>query len=117
MTTSRPELLERVRFWTDQGYRVISQTSDSAQLVRPRRFNPIEFIAMPIYLVEYLRQQDRTVYITVDAAGHVTESGSALDRTAYRRAQDRYSGPVRLAIVVGGFALFVAIVLVIQALT
>lgn len=94
-------LRDRIGFWTAQGYRVVSETATSAQLVRPRRFSPAEFVAMPIYLLEYLGQRDRNVYVAVDEAGNITETGSGLERSRYRRLQDQPAG-VRLVTAITG---------------
>jgi hypothetical protein len=107
-------LRERIVYWTSRGFRVTSETPTSAQLVRPRRFNPAEFIAMPIYLIEYLGQRDQTVYVSVGADGQVTETGSALDRSRYRRLQDRPAGQ-RLAIVAAPFIAIVVLYLAVAA--
>lgn len=82
-------LRDRVEHWTRQGYRVVSETSSSAQLVKPKRFNPAEFLVMPIYLFEYLGQRELQVYLSLQSDGTVTETGSALERSAYRRGQER----------------------------
>lgn len=71
---------------------------------------------MPVYLFEYLGQRELQVYLSVAEDGSVVEQGNALERSAYRRSQER-SGAQRLVIVVGGFVAFVAVVLVIQAMT
>jgi hypothetical protein len=94
------ELHARIIYWTQLGYRVTSETPTSAQLVKPKHFNPVEFLAMPIYLIEYIGQKEKTVYIAVGATGNVTETGSALNRSTNERLQKR---PLiqRVAIVVG----------------
>lgn len=112
-----PALRDRIAHWIAQGYRVISETPTSAQLVRPRRFNAAEFIAMPLYLLEYLGQRDREVYLSVEPDGTVAETGSGTERSRYRAIQDRQSTTTRFAIVFGGFALLIIVVLIIQALT
>lgn len=109
-------LQDRIRDWTSAGYRVISQTPTSAQLVRPKHFNPAEFIAMPIYLLEYLGQREKQVYIAVDQAGTVTETGSGTEVSRTGRFTQRpwYQ---RLFWVVAMFVLVVVAILVIQAVT
>jgi hypothetical protein len=111
-----PTLRERIAYWISQGYVVQSETPTSAQLIRKRHFNPAEFLAMPIYLLEFLGQRDKTLYLSVEPDGSVNEQTTALDRSAYRRIQDR-SAATRVVLVVGGFVVFIAIVLVLQALT
>lgn len=80
---------DRIRYWLGQGFRLTTQTQASAQLVKPRRFNPAEFVAMPLYLLEYLRQPDQVVYLTTGPDGRVAETTSGMNRSAYRRMQDR----------------------------
>lgn len=109
-------LQDRITGWTSKGYRVISQTPTSAQLVRPKHFNPAEFLAMPLYAIEYLGQREQQVYIAVDDAGVVTETGSGTQVSAYRRAQG-LSGPMRLFWVIAGFAIVIVLILAVQALT
>jgi hypothetical protein len=116
MSAGPPTLRDRITYWQAQGYRVISETPTSAQLVRPRRFNPMEFIAMPLYALEYLGQRDRDVYLSVATDGTVKEEGSAVRRSRYRGWQDRQSTARRFAIVFGGFAVIIILVLVLQAL-
>lgn len=101
-------LRDRIAYWVGQGYRVTVETPTSAQLVRPRKFNPAEFIAMPIYVVEYLGQRDRTVYLSVADDGTIAETGSALEMSRYRRAQDAPAWR-RLLNVIVGFAVIVGI--------
>ena len=99
------EMRARITYWIAQGFRVTSETPTSAQLVRPKHFNPAEFLAMPIYLIEYLGQKDKTVYIAVGSDGVVTETGSALERNTSQRLQARPLAQ-RLAIIVGFLVVF-----------
>jgi hypothetical protein len=105
---------ERIRHWVGEGYRVTSQTPASAQLVRPKRFNAAEFVAMPLYLVEYLGQREQAVYLSVKPDGSIDETGSALEVSRYRRAQQA-SGGRRLATVIVPLVILVVVVLIIQA--
>ena len=60
-----------------QGYRVVSQTESTAQLVRPKRFSIIwALIAMPIFYLPYhlLLKKERQTYLRVEADGHVHKS-------------------------------------------
>ena len=91
---------DRIAYWVGKGYHVTSQTPTSAQLVRPKHFNPVEFIAMPLYALEYFGQKARTVYIATAADGTVSESGSGVEKSAYLRAKDLPLGK-RLLIVAG----------------
>jgi hypothetical protein len=81
-----PALRERINYWNGMGYRVVAETSTSAQLIRPRRFNPLEFVLMPVYAVEYLTQRDRQVYVWVEG-GQVRESGNGTDVSRYVAAK------------------------------
>lgn len=106
---------ERIARRVTEGYRVISQTPTSAQLVRPRHFNPAEFLAMPLYLLEYLGQRDQQVFIAVDAGGAITETGSGTEISRYRQAQG-LSAPMRLFWVIAAFVIVIALILAIQAI-
>jgi hypothetical protein len=77
----RRAILEReIASYVRKGYRVLSQTESSAQLVRPKRFNLLlavlllVLMVLPfvIYLLMYIAARDKTVYITVDVQGRVT---------------------------------------------
>ena len=70
---------------------------------------------MPIYLLEYLGQREQQIYLSVDHAGTVVETGSGVQQSAYRRAQ-AMSGPMRPFWVVAVFAAFIAIVLALMAI-
>ena len=68
--------------YVKQGYRVVSQTPTTAQLVKPKKFNFLIAlfgllwltIGFWIYLLWYLAQREKTVYLTVDAKGRVHPS-------------------------------------------
>jgi hypothetical protein len=79
---------ERIRFWISEGFRITAQTETSAQLVKPRRFNPIEFVLMPIYALEYFGQREQAVYLSTGINGEVIETRQNMDRSLYRRMQD-----------------------------
>lgn len=98
-------LRDRIAQWVTKGYRVVSETPTSAQLVKPKKFNAAEFIAMPIYLIEYFGQKERTVYLSVADDGTVNETGSALEVSRYQRQKN---APMRVklmwtAVVLGAF--------------
>ena len=107
---------DRIAFWVAQGYQVTSQTPTGVQLVRPKRFNPVELIAMPLYLIEYLGQSARTVYIAVADDGTITESGSGVQKSAYLRSKDRSLGS-RLLIVAGLLAAITLVMLLIRSVS
>jgi hypothetical protein len=63
-----------------QGYRVISRTPTTAQLVKPKKLSLLWAIfwaivglgfGLLIYLVWYFIKSDQTVYLTVDAQGRI----------------------------------------------
>jgi hypothetical protein len=110
-------LQDRIHHWTGAGYRVISQTPTRAQLVRPKHFNPAEFFAMPIYLLEYLGRREQQVHIAVDETGVVTETGSGTEISRYRRAQGELNATMRLFWVMAVLVVVVVVILVIQAVT
>jgi len=69
-----------VAFYIRQGYRVSSQTENTAQLVKPKKFDlfcaVILFIILIVpfilYLLYYLSQKDKTIYIVVDDEGKIS---------------------------------------------
>jgi ABC-type Fe3+ transport system permease subunit len=64
------------------GYQVTSQTSRSAELVKPKKFNIIlaiicftlAILPLVIYLLYYAFKWDDRVQLTVDEEGHVTRT-------------------------------------------
>lgn len=62
-----------------QGYRVVSQTDTTAQLVRPKRFSLLWAalwflffgIGLLVYLIYYMAKRDSQIYLGVDAYGKV----------------------------------------------
>jgi hypothetical protein len=75
----RREILQReINKYLRQGYRVISQTDTTAQLVKPKVFsclwfliNMILLIGWIFYLLWYWSKRDTQVYIEVDINGRV----------------------------------------------
>jgi hypothetical protein len=77
---AREAALDReVSKYVRSGYRVVSRTATTAQLVKPKRFNfLIAFIGfmfivagLILYVLYYMAQRDQTIYLTVDEAGKV----------------------------------------------
>lgn len=76
----RNVLEQEIQSYVRKGYRVMSQTDTSAQLIKPKKFNLLIAIILLIcfvlpfiiYLLIYMAARDKTVYITVDAQGRVT---------------------------------------------
>lgn len=76
----RAILDQEITRYVRKGYRVLSQTDTSAQLVRPKRFNLLlavlllVLMVLPfiVYLLMYLAARDTTVYLSVDAQGRIT---------------------------------------------
>ncbi len=77
----RRAILEReIQSYVKKGYRVLSQTDTSAQLLKPKRFSWLLAIILLIlmvlpflvYLLMYIGAKDKTVYITVDAQGKIS---------------------------------------------
>lgn len=81
MTTDmRRNILDKeIQSYVRKGYRVLSQTDTSAQLVKPKKFNLLIAVILLIcmvlpfiiYLLMYMAAKDKTVYITVDPQGRV----------------------------------------------
>lgn len=74
---SRPKddepLQAHIDWYVKQGYRVVSQTETSAQLVKPKVFSLVwailwflvAVVGLIVYLIYYASKRDKTVYLTV----------------------------------------------------
>lgn len=79
METIHPALQKEIQRYVKQGYQVISQTSTSAQLVKPKKFScliaSLSFLLVGIglifYLFWYASQKDQILYLQVDEGGRV----------------------------------------------
>lgn len=79
-SVDRRAVLEReVVSYVKRGYRVVSQTDSTAQLVRPKKFSFAIFLILLltgigpiIYIAWYFAKRDRAVFITVDERGRVS---------------------------------------------
>ncbi|MEQ1760403.1 MAG: zinc ribbon domain-containing protein [Vicinamibacterales bacterium] len=77
-------LNSRIAEYVSKGYHVTSQTSDTAQLLRPKRFSFVLLIvglALGIfpgvfYVFWYFAKRDTLVFLNTDSYGHVTEAGN-----------------------------------------
>ncbi len=76
----RRTILQReINNYVRRGYRVVSQTDTTAQLVKPKRFSLLWalfwflmlFVGLLIYLLYYISKKDNTVYLEVDEYGHI----------------------------------------------
>ncbi len=68
-------LQDHINWYVQLGYRVVSQTEVSAQLVKPKQFSFIwALLLVLIYFFYYMSKKDETVYLTVGADGRVTSS-------------------------------------------
>lgn len=73
MEQVHPLLAKEIQRYIKQGYRVVSQTETTAQLVRPRRFSCLAAtlwtllfgIGLIFYLFWYLGKKDDTIYLQV----------------------------------------------------
>lgn len=76
---THPALQREIQHYVKRGYRVVSQTPTSAQLVRPKRFSCLVatlgalllLIGLLIYLFYYMSKKDDIIYLAVDERGHV----------------------------------------------
>lgn len=74
-------LEEHIDWYAKQGYRVVSQTEHSAQLVKPKQFSFIWAllwflclgVGLIVYLLYYASKKDKMVYLT-ESAGFVAAS-------------------------------------------
>lgn len=78
-------LQQRIAWYISQGFRVISQTTTTAQLVKPKTLSclwvilfGITIIGLIVYVVVYLMSKDKQVYIEIDPAGQVIERGDII---------------------------------------
>jgi hypothetical protein len=71
--------------WNTDGYRVVSQTDFTAQLVKPKQFSILWFVlwlllavgpALLYVLYYFAVKKDRAIFIEIDEAGWVRETKS-----------------------------------------
>jgi hypothetical protein len=76
----RREILQQeINKYLKRGYRVISQTDTTAQLIKPKRFSFLWAVAwffvfgfgLLIYVFWYLSRKDETIYLEVSSNGQV----------------------------------------------
>ena len=72
----RRDILDRaVAKYVKQGYRVISRTDTTAQLVKPKRFGCtwllLSLLSLGIALVFYLYTKDKAIYLEVTPTGRI----------------------------------------------
>lgn len=69
----RSEILQKeIRKYVKQGYRVVSQTSTTVQLMRDKSFSKgCGCLALPLYLIFWLGRRNPSVYIEVDEHGKI----------------------------------------------
>jgi hypothetical protein len=78
--TRRAALQGQIAHYMKSGYRVMSQTDTTAQLVRPKKFSLLIFVILLIcavfpaivYIAYYVSKKDKTVYVAVDEWGNVS---------------------------------------------
>lgn len=82
-TDERSALLDReIQKYVRSGYRVLSRSDTTAQLVKPKKFSLlIAIIALllavlpfVLYLLWYMASKDKTIYLSIDATGRITKS-------------------------------------------
>jgi hypothetical protein len=71
---------------------------------------------MPVYVIEYLGMRYKQIYVTVDAAGQISATGSTVELSLNERAQ-RQPLPVRLGIIVVVVAAIFAVLYVVRLVT
>ena len=95
---SPPEiLLEEIERYSQRGYRVASQTSHTAQLIQPKQFNILLAIfgllfwgvGLLIYIVFFLAQKEKTVFLKVDDAGNINNPLPKSNSRANAEADNR----------------------------
>lgn len=79
-TKERQEiLLQEIEKYVKRGFRVVSQTETTAQLIKPKRFNfwlalilfLVFILPLIIYIFWHISRKDKTVYISVDEVGNI----------------------------------------------
>jgi len=79
-TDDRQTILQQeINKYVRRGFRVVSQTSTTAQLVKPKKFSflwaalwlLVFGVGIFIYLLYYAAKRDKQVYIEVDPSGRV----------------------------------------------
>lgn len=77
---ARNAVLQReISRYLRRGYRVLSQTSTTAQLIKPKKFSLfwalvwLMFwgVGILVYILYYMAKRDRQVYVEVDIDGNV----------------------------------------------
>lgn len=83
----REAILEKqIQNFAKKGFRVLSQTKTTAQLVKPKQFNAIGafvllvlfILPLVIYVLSYLGEQDQQLHLAVDRKGAVSVTGPNL---------------------------------------
>jgi hypothetical protein len=81
--SARAAILDKeVQKYIWRGYRVVSRTPTTAQLVKPKQFSIIlailgliiAVVGLVIYLIIYMAMRDSQVYLTVDENGRIHRS-------------------------------------------
>jgi hypothetical protein len=76
----RARLQNEIGKYIKKGFRVLSQTDTTAQLVKPKKFSFLWaifwflflFVGLLVYLIYYLSKHDETIYIEVSSSGKIT---------------------------------------------
>lgn len=68
-----------IDYYISDGYRITSQTDITAQMVKPKKFSWLSIILLLfyvfpflIYLIFYLVQKEKSIYIKIDPTGSIT---------------------------------------------
>lgn len=104
-------LQQTIESYLRDGFRVISQTDTSAQLIKPRRYDPkwgcLGFLTFGVFwvigLLVFLLQKDQLVYLSLDASGQILVDNRTTSRTPPGTAQtklDARNGWLAIALVV-----------------
>ena len=76
----RRAILDReIKRYVKRGFRVISRTDTTAQLVKPKKFSffwafiwfLVLIVGFVIYLLYYVSKKDETIYLEVDERGRI----------------------------------------------
>ncbi len=80
MIQERTAILDKeISKYVKNGYRVVSRSDTTAQLVKPKKFSFIwamlwllvAGVGIFVYLIYYMAKKDSTVYLEVDAQGKI----------------------------------------------
>lgn len=81
LETRKARLEQAIAKYVRQGYRVVSRTDTTAQLIKPKEFGCmlvlLTFFTLGLALILYWLQKDPAVYLAVDELGRISARKSS----------------------------------------